>query len=86
MPLAHFEEAVEDDVEFLEVGRNSSAKDLFLTFATDIRTEAHSRTSFPELSTTKLRGSSVYILVIDFVLLSEISGVCTTGQRSGSRR
>ncbi len=35
----HFEDAVEDD-EFLEIGGKSSAKDIFLTFATDFLTEA----------------------------------------------
>ena len=36
----HFEEAVEDDKEFLDIGGKSSTKDIFLTFATDFLTEA----------------------------------------------
>ena len=36
----HFDEAVEDDEEFREIGGNSSANDIFLTLATDFRTEA----------------------------------------------
>ncbi len=39
LPLAHFEEAVDDEDEFREIGRKSSAKDIFLTFATDFLTE-----------------------------------------------
>ncbi len=35
----HFDEAVEDE-EFCEIGRNSSANDIFLTLATDFLTEA----------------------------------------------
>jgi hypothetical protein len=38
--LSHFEEAVENDDEFLEIGRKSSARDIFLTLATDYLTEA----------------------------------------------
>ena len=40
MTLAHFEEAVDDEDEFREIGRKSSAKDIFLTLATDFLTEA----------------------------------------------
>ncbi len=36
----HFEEAVEDDEEFLDIGGKSSASDIFLTFAMDFLTEA----------------------------------------------
>ena len=36
----HFDEAVEDDEEFCEMGGNNSANDIFLTLATDFRTEA----------------------------------------------
>ncbi len=36
----HFDEAVEDDDEFREIGGNSSANDIFLTLATDFLTEA----------------------------------------------
>ena len=36
----HFDEAVEDDEEFREIGGKSSANDIFLTLATDFRTEA----------------------------------------------
>ncbi len=36
----HFDEAVEDDEEFREIGGNRSANDIFLTLATDFRTEA----------------------------------------------
>ena len=36
----YFEEAVEDEEEFREMGGNSSASDIFLTLATDFRTEA----------------------------------------------
>jgi hypothetical protein len=36
----HFDEAVEDDKEFREIGGNSSANDIFLTLATDFLTEA----------------------------------------------
>ncbi len=39
-PGGHFEEAVDDDEEFCEIGRKSSANDIFLTFATDFLTEA----------------------------------------------
>jgi hypothetical protein len=38
--LCHFEEAVEDDEECLEMGGKSSASDIFLTLATDFLTEA----------------------------------------------
>ncbi len=55
LPLAHFEETVEDDEEFLEGGGNSSAKDIFVTFATYIWTEAPAR----EHRFQKLRGSGV---------------------------
>ena len=40
MALAHFEEAVDDEDEFWEIGGKSSAKDIFLTLATDFLTEA----------------------------------------------
>ena len=40
LPLAHFEEAVDDEDEFWEIGRKSSANDIFLTFAMDFLTEA----------------------------------------------
>ncbi len=40
LALAHFEEAVDDEDEFWEIGRKSSAKDIFLTMATDFLTEA----------------------------------------------
>jgi len=36
----HFEEAVEDDEEFLDISGKSSASDIFLTFAMDFLTEA----------------------------------------------
>ena len=36
----YFDEAVEDEEEFREMGGNSSARDIFLTLATDFRTEA----------------------------------------------
>ncbi len=36
----YFDEAVEDEEEFREMGGNSSASDIFLTLATDFRTEA----------------------------------------------
>jgi hypothetical protein len=36
----HFDEAVEDDEEFRDMGGNNSAKDIFLTLATDFLTEA----------------------------------------------
>ncbi len=36
----YFDEAVEDEEEFREMGGNNSASDIFLTFATDFRTEA----------------------------------------------
>ncbi len=36
----YFDEAVEDDEEFREIGGNNSANDIFLTLATDFRTEA----------------------------------------------
>jgi hypothetical protein len=39
-PLCHFEEAVEDDELFLEIGGKSSANDIFLTLAIDFLTEA----------------------------------------------
>ncbi len=41
VPLhGHFEDAVEDDDEFLDIGGKSSTKDIFLTFAMDFLTEA----------------------------------------------
>ena len=40
LPLAHFEEAVDEEDEFREIGGKSSAKDIFLTLATDFLTEA----------------------------------------------
>jgi hypothetical protein len=43
LALTHFEEAIDDDDEFQEIGGKSSAKDIFLTFATDFRTEAAAR-------------------------------------------
>ncbi len=36
----YFDEAVEDDEEFRDIGGNNSANDIFLTLATDFRTEA----------------------------------------------
>ncbi len=36
----YFDEAVEDEEEFCEMGGNNSAKDIFLTLATDFLTEA----------------------------------------------
>jgi len=39
-PVGHFEEADEDDDEFLEIGGNSLANHIFLTFATNFCTEA----------------------------------------------
>ncbi len=36
----YFDEAVEDDEEFHEMGGNNSANDIFLTLAMDFRTEA----------------------------------------------
>ncbi len=36
----HFDEAVEEDEEFREIVGKSSAKDIFLTLATDFLTEA----------------------------------------------
>ncbi len=36
----HFDEAVEDDEEFREIGGNNLANDIFLTLATDFLTEA----------------------------------------------
>ncbi len=40
MPLAHFEEAIEDEDEIQEIGGKSLANDIFLTLATDFLTEA----------------------------------------------
>lgn len=37
--VGHFDEAVEEE-EFLDIGVNSSANDIFLTFATDFQIEA----------------------------------------------
>ncbi len=39
-PVGHFQEADEDNDEFLEIGRKSSANDIFLTLATNFLTEA----------------------------------------------
>ncbi len=39
LALAHFEEAVDDEEEIWEIGRKSSARDIFLTLATDFLTE-----------------------------------------------
>jgi hypothetical protein len=63
LALAHFEEAVDDEDEFQEIGWKSSAKDIFLTLATDFLTEAPE--SFPEFSTSKLGSTSVEILVVN---------------------
>ncbi len=35
LALAHFEEAIDDEDEFWEIGRKSLARDIFLTLATD---------------------------------------------------
>ncbi len=35
----HFDEAIEDDEEFRDMGWNNSANDIFLTLATDFLTE-----------------------------------------------
>ncbi len=43
LAMAHFEEAVDDEDEFQEIGRKSSAKDIFLTLATKFLTEAPAR-------------------------------------------
>jgi hypothetical protein len=43
LAFAHFEEAVDDEDEFPEIGRKSSANDIFLTLATDFQTEAPAR-------------------------------------------
>ncbi len=40
LALAHFEEAADDEDEFREICGKSSAKDIFLTLATDFLTEA----------------------------------------------
>ena len=40
LALAHFEEAIDDEDEFREISGKSSAKDIFLTLATDFLTEA----------------------------------------------
>ena len=40
LALAHFEEAIDDEDEFWEIGGKSSAKDIFLTVATDFLTKA----------------------------------------------
>jgi hypothetical protein len=32
LPLAHFEEAIDDEDEFREIGGKSTAKDIFLPF------------------------------------------------------
>ena len=40
LALAHFEEAVDDEDEFREIGGKSPAKGIFLTLATDFLTEA----------------------------------------------
>ncbi len=36
----YFDEAVDEDEEFREIGGKSSARDIFLTLATDFLTEA----------------------------------------------
>jgi len=40
LALAHFEEDVDDEDKFWEIGRKSSANHIFLTLATDFRMEA----------------------------------------------
>ncbi len=40
LALAHFVEAIDDEEEFREIGGKSSAKDIFLTLATDFLTGA----------------------------------------------
>ena len=41
--LGHFEEALDEDEEFREIGGKSSTKDIFLTLATDFLTEVPAR-------------------------------------------
>ncbi len=43
LALTHFEEAVDGDDEFQEIGGKSSAKDIFFTFVTDFQMEAAAR-------------------------------------------
>jgi hypothetical protein len=43
LAFAHFEEAIEDEDEFWEIGRKISANDIFLTLATDFLTEVPAR-------------------------------------------
>jgi hypothetical protein len=43
LAVAHFEEAVEDDDQFREIGRKSSANNIFRTLAIDFLTEALER-------------------------------------------
>jgi hypothetical protein len=40
LPLAHFEMAIEDVDKFREIGRQSSANDIFLTLPTNFLTDA----------------------------------------------
>ena len=40
LTVAHFEEAVEDEDKFWEIGRKSSARDIFLTLSTNFLTGA----------------------------------------------
>jgi hypothetical protein len=43
LALAHFEEAIDDEDKFWEIGGKSSTKDNFLTFATNFWTEVPAR-------------------------------------------
>ncbi len=61
----HFDEAVEDDEEFREIGGNSSANDIFLTLATDFRRGPGLGTSFSKFGSSKFCGPGVKFLIVD---------------------
>ena len=67
----YFDEAVEDDEEFREMGGNNSANDIFLTLATDFRTEAPALEHlFLNSAQPKFGSPGVEFLIVDLRSLS----------------
>jgi hypothetical protein len=67
LALAHFEEAVDDEDELREIGRKSSANDIFLTLATNFLTEVPAREHLLQNCSLPNCDAPVKILVEDFV-------------------
>jgi len=63
----YFEEAVEDEEEFREMGGNSSARDIFLTLATDFPGLG---TSFSKVGSPKFGSPGVEFFVVHLWSLS----------------